>query len=172
MTDNIYLLSGKPGSGKTSIIKEALSKTERNAGGFYTDEIRKGGSRVGFRIITLCGQNRLLSHIKLDSPYNIGKYKVDISSIDEVAVPAVREAILHSEIIVIDEIGKMELLSPLFRDVVTEALECEKKVLGTVLLSPHPWVDGIKMRPEVDTVIVTVANYSNTLDHILRWLES
>ena len=66
----------------------------------------------------------------------------------------------------------MELLSPLFKEAVTEALESGKKVLGTVMLSPHPWVDGIKKRPDVNTLIITRDNYDETKDRVLRWLES
>jgi nucleoside-triphosphatase len=169
---NAYLLSGEPGSGKTTIIKSVLHKVGKSAGGFYTEEIRRQGIRQGFQIVTLDGQVAVMSHSGISSPYRVGKYGVDTGSIDSVAVPAVREAILGYDIVVIDEIGKMELFSPDFRDAVLEALESGKKVLGTIMLAAHPWADGIKRRDEVEIIRVTRANRSDVVNQVLLWLES
>jgi nucleoside-triphosphatase len=167
-----YLLSGQPGSGKTTIIKEVLSKVGKSAGGFYTEEIRNQGIRQGFRIITLDGKSATLAHSGISSPYRVSKYGVDISSMEEVAIPAVREAICNRDIVVIDEIGKMELFSYSFRDAVIEALESEKRVLGTIMLASHPWADVVKRRAEVEVISVTRLNRSEVVDQVLGWLES
>jgi nucleoside-triphosphatase THEP1 len=167
-----YLLSGEPGSGKTTIIKKVLAKVGKSAGGFYTEEIRSQGIRQGFQIVTLDGQVAVMAHSGMSSPYRVGKYGVDTGSIDGVAVPAIREAMLSYDIVVIDEIGRMELFSPYFRDAVIEALESEKKVLGTVMLAAHPWADEIKRRDEVEIVRVTRANRNEVVDQVLLWLES
>ncbi len=167
-----YLLSGAPGSGKTTIIKEVLSKVGKSAGGFYTEEIRDQGIRQGFRIITLDGKNATLAHSSIHSPYRVSKYGVDISSMDEVAIPAVREAIRSRDIVVIDEIGKMELFSYSFRDAVIEALESEKRVLGTIMLASHPWADVVKRRAEVEIISVTRFNRSEVVSRVMGWLES
>ena len=63
------LLTGKPGTGKTSLIKEALARTQVKAGGFYTEEIRVAGTRQGFRIVTLDGREAILAHVRISSPY-------------------------------------------------------------------------------------------------------
>ena len=52
-------MTGQPGTGRTAFIKEALARTRVNGGGFYTEEIRTGGIRQGFRIVTLGGQKVL-----------------------------------------------------------------------------------------------------------------
>jgi nucleoside-triphosphatase len=167
-----YLLSGQPGSGKTTIIKEVLSKVGKSAGGFYTEEIRNHGIRQGFRIITLDGESATLAHSGISSPYHVSKYGVDINSMDRVAIPAVREAICNRDIVVIDEIGKMELFSRSFRDAVIEALESEKRVLGTIMLASHPWADVVKRRAEVEIIWVTRLNSSKVVDQVLGYLDS
>ena len=165
-----YLLSGEPGSGKTTIIKEVLSKVNKSAGGFYTEEIRSQGVRQGFKIVTLDGKSAVLAHTSVRSSHRVSKYGVDTDSMDKVAVPALKQALQSKDIIVIDEIGKMELFSPSFQDAVIEALQSEKKVLGTIMLASHPWADKIKERPEVEVIKVTRFNRSEVTDTVLNWL--
>jgi len=149
------LLTGQPGTGKTALIKEALARTKVKGGGFYTEEMRTGGIRQGFRIVTLGGQEAILAHISISSPYQVSKYRVDTDALDRVAVAALRQALNESDLIVIDEIGKMELLSPLFREAVTQAIDSGKRVLGTIMFNSHPFADEIKRHPEVEVLLVT-----------------
>jgi nucleoside-triphosphatase len=164
------LLTGKPGTGKTALIKEALAGTKVKRGGFYTEEIRTGGIRQGFRIVTLDGQEATLAHVGISSPYQVSKYRVDTDALDKVGVTALRQALEESDVIVIDEIGKMELLSPQFRETVTQAINSGKKVLGTIMLNPHPFADEIKRHPEVETLLVTTDNRRDVVRKILNWL--
>ena len=164
------LLTGKPGTGKTALIKEALARTKVKAGGFYTEEIRTGGIRQGFRIVTLDGQEAILAHVNISSPYQVSKYGVDTDSLNRVGVSALRRAVKESDLVVIDEIGKMELLSPQFREAVTQAINSGKKVLGTIMLNPHPFADEIKRHPEVETLLVTRDNRTEVMRKILNWL--
>jgi nucleoside-triphosphatase len=164
------LLTGKPGTGKTALIKEALARTKVKGGGFYTEEIRTGGIRQGFRIITLDGQEAILAHVNISSPYQVSKYKVDTDSLNRVGISALRQALKESDLIVIDEIGKMELLSPQFREAVTQAIDSGKKVLGTIMLNPHPFADKIKRRPEVETLLITKDNRNEVMRKVLDWL--
>jgi nucleoside-triphosphatase len=166
------LLTGQPGTGKTALIKEALARTKVKGGGFYTEEIRIGGIRQGFRIVTLAGQEAILAHINISSPYQVSKYKVDTDSLNTVGVSALRQALEESDLIVIDEIGKMELLSPRFREVVMQAINSDHKVLGTIMINHHPFADEIKHRPEVETLLVTRENHSEILNKVLNWLKA
>jgi nucleoside-triphosphatase THEP1 len=74
--------------------------------------------------------------------------------------------------VVIDEIGKMELFSPSFREAVLKAIESGKRVLGTIMLKPHPWADQIKQHPGVKVVPVTRMNQRQVADQMLSWLKS
>ncbi|MFW6150555.1 MAG: NTPase [Chloroflexota bacterium] len=168
-----FLLSGRPGTGKTTIIKQAMCRSGRSAGGFYTTEIRSGGVRKGFNITTLDGDAAVLAHVEFNTPNRIGKYGVDIDALDRVGVAAVKRAIAGSELVVIDEIGKMELLSSEFRKVVLQAMDSGKPILGSLLHSPNAFVDGyIRHRPEVTVRTITEANRDAILGEVLRWLDT
>jgi nucleoside-triphosphatase THEP1 len=156
--------------GKTTIIKQALDKSQVRAGGFFTEEIRAGGVRQGFRIVTLDGRSAILAHVDIKSPNRVSKYGVDVQGLDRVGVDAVNKAIRECDLVVIDEIGKMELFSPAFKQAVLEAIDSNKRVLGTIMLHSHPWADEIKRHPDVASITVTRINHRQVLEHVLQWL--
>jgi len=168
----VWLLTGRPGTGKTSLIKQAVAGMRSKAGGFYTEEILSQGIRQGFRLVTLDGRISTLAHIDIHRPYRVGKYGVDIASLDQVGVSALRAAAEQCDLIVVDEIGKMELFSTSFRETVLQIIDSGKRVLGTIMLNPNPWADIIKHRPQVNLVTVTRANHQQVLAELRYWLEA
>ena len=168
----VYLLTGSPGSGKTSLIKQAVAGLIGRVGGFYTEEIRSGGARQGFRLVTLDGQDTILAHIDINSPYRVSKYGVDIDSLDRVGVSALNQAAKEGKLVVIDEIGKMELFSANFKEAVLKIIDSGQRVLGTIMLSADPWADTIKHRPQVKLIQVTRTNYHQVLKELSLWLRS
>jgi nucleoside-triphosphatase len=166
----VYLLTGTPGAGKTTLIREAIARIKASAGGFYTQEIRIGGVRQGFKLTTLQGKDAVLSHINFSSPHRVSKYGVDIECLDRIGVAALSQALEENDIVVIDEIGKMELFSPLFKEVVLRVIESGKKMLGTIMLQPHPFADQVKHHPQVKIIQVSRANHDQVLNEILDWL--
>jgi len=168
----VYLLTGSPGTGKTTIIKEALIRTRAKAGGFYTEEIRTSGNRQGFKIVTLDGQEAILAHIDTSSPHHVSKYGVDIHNLDNIGVNVIFKAIRESTLIIIDEIGKMELFSAYFKEAVMKAIDSDKKVLATIMLNSHPFADRIKCHPQVTLVQVNRKNNEMVLQKVIKWIEA
>jgi nucleoside-triphosphatase len=162
------LLTGRPGCGKTTLIRRVIDSLGVEADGFYTQEVRgPDGRRRGFQIITLDGSTATLSSVDLRSPYRVGRYGVDLAGIDGVAVPAIRRAVQSQRLVVVDEIGKMELFSLSFRRAVLEALEDGRCLLGTILLGPHPFADSIKARPDVRVIELTEANRAQMHEKVI-----
>ena len=152
------LLTGRPGCGKTTLIKRVVSKLSLPAGGFYTEEIRERGQRVGFKIITLDCKEAVFAHVHFKTPERLGKYGLDLSVLETVAVAALRAAARARQLVVIDEIGPMEFRSAIFRDAVNEVLESGAPVLATITARSFPFTDGIKKRPDVTMIEVRPNN--------------
>ena len=152
------LLTGRPACGKTTLIKRVVNNLPRGAGGFYTEEIRDGGTRAGFKIVTLDGEEVVFAHVCLQTPEHVGKYGLDLSALETVGVEAVREAVRRRRLVVIDEIGPMEIRSAIFRDAINETLDSEVPVLATIFARPLPFTDAIKSRPDVTLIEVRPDN--------------
>jgi nucleoside-triphosphatase len=153
------LLTGRPGCGKTTLIKCVVNNLPRRAGGFYTEEIRHGGTRAGFKIVTLDGEEVVFAHVCLQTPEHVGKYGLDLSVLETVGVEAVREAVRRRRrLVVIDEIGPMEIRSAIFREAVNEALDSEVPVLATIFARSLQLIDAIKSRPDVTPIEVRPNN--------------
>ena len=170
MIKNIFV-TGKPGCGKTTLIKEISEKIKPKIFGFYTEEIREKGKRVGFKIKTLNKKEGILAHIKFKSKYQVGKYKVNLKDLEEVGVRALEKAIEKKKIVLIDEIGKMELFSEKFKKVVLEALNSENKVLGTIMLKRHPFCDQIKQRKDTKIFYLERENFQKIKKEIESYLK-
>jgi nucleoside-triphosphatase THEP1 len=164
------LLSGQPGVGKTTLIKKLVVALPGKCGGFYTQEIRARGIRVGFEIVTLDGRRAALASAGVPSLPRVGKYGVHVQNVDGLAVPAIYGAIAEADVVVIDEIGKMELFSDAFRTAVLAAVRSPKRVLATVMWRASPWTDALKSEPGVILLEVTLANRGSLLSRVLQAL--
>jgi nucleoside-triphosphatase len=166
MIKNI-LITGKPGCGKTTLIREILKELNLEAEGFYTSEIRKGKERVGFEIISLDGKRGILAHKDLKSKFKVSKYGVNIEDLDRIGTESILKAIKENRICVIDEIGGMEILSCKFREAVEKALNSQIPVLGTITLKSNPFCDKIKQREDTKVFYLTRENREKVKKEVL-----
>ncbi len=167
------LLTGRPGVGKTTVIKRIAAELGDLAGGFYTEEIRApDGRREGFRLVTLDGDEAVMAHTNLrghEHP-SVSRYGVNVEAIEKVGASAVRQAVASRRVVIVDEIGKMELYSRAFQRVVTEAVASQSPVLATAMSRSHPWVDELKEKRQVEVWVVTAENRDRIPQRVREWL--
>jgi nucleoside-triphosphatase len=143
--------------------------------GFWTEEVRQEGARTGFRIETVAGARGALAAVGLSSPHRVGRYGVDLQSFESVGTAEIEAALEEAGmgepvILVIDEIGKMELFSERFRRAVERAFREVPHVVATIMQRPHPFADALKGRPDVCLVTATVQNRADLPAEALRRL--
>ena len=114
--------------------------------------------RVGFKLVTLDGAEAVFAHVDFKSAERIGKYRLDLAALEAVGVKALREAVRGRRVVVIDEIGPMEIRSALFRDAVIEALDSGAPVLATIVARSLPFTDAIKKRSDVTLIEIRLDN--------------
>jgi len=163
--NNIFL-TGAPSSGKTTVIRKIIKRLNHPANGFYTEEERVDGKRVGFMMKTLDGREGYLAHQDIKSDFYIRRYGVSIENIENIAVPSITP--VENNIVILDEIGKMECFSPVFKQATTNALNASNMVIGTITLGGNEFIRKIKERRDMEISEVTVDNRNVLPGVILR----
>ncbi|MGH2441548.1 MAG: nucleoside-triphosphatase [Chloroflexota bacterium] len=158
-----FLVTGEPGIGKTTMIRQVVSTMRLKAAGFYTEDLRSAGAREGFRIVTLEGDIALLAASGHPGPINVSKYGVDLDELERIGIPALRHARDRGHVMVADEIGKMQLFSRDFRQTVFEAVRSGHPLLGTIMAGRNPYADRIKRHKNVEVLQLTQDNRQEIL---------
>lgn len=162
---NIFL-TGAPSSGKTTVIKKVIARLPYPATGFSTEEERVAGKRVGFVMKTIEGRSGYLAHLEILSDFHIRRYGVSIENIETIAAPSITPRNRH--IIILDEIGKMECFSDLFKQAALAALGSPNIVVGTITLGGDDFITRIKSREDIEIHEVTQENRDSLPDLILE----
>lgn len=163
------LLTGRPGVGKTTALREAATKLARlHLAGFYTEEIRAGRDRQGFRLVTLDGEEAIIAHVDLPPP-RVSKYGVDVAAIDRFAA-VLRDRRGRGAIYLIDEIGKMECMSAAFVEAMRSLLDSGRALVATVAQRGGGFIADVKRRADVELWTVTPATRDALPDRIVAWV--
>ncbi|HEX2233985.1 MAG TPA: nucleoside-triphosphatase [Thermoleophilaceae bacterium] len=153
------LIEARPGAGKTTAFRR-LAGLLRDSGaavaGFTTEEIRQSGKRVGFSVESIGGEAATLAHVDLPGPPRVSRYGVDLEAFERVALPSLEAP--PGAVVLIDELGKMELASERFRAAVEDLFESELPLAATVQVARHPFTVALRARAGVEVVRLTAAN--------------
>jgi len=129
-----YFLTGMPKSGKTSVlwqlVKE-LRKSGLKVGGFVSPDEKHHGSRTAFHVVDVTTRKKaVLADVNGDGP-KVSKYHVNIKSFEDVAIPAMKKYKQH-DVIVVDEIGRMELKSKKFSRALDDVLDSDTPIIASL----------------------------------------
>jgi len=158
-------ITGMPSVGKTQTLIKIIGSLEKSGyivQGMITKPIIKKKKHVGFYVLDWqTKEKEVFAHIDFENKEKVGKFGVDISALDKIGIPAIHKAISDDEvdIIVIDEIGKMEMLSENFCTAVIEALDSDKPIMITLhKKSRTPLLQDVRRRDDIRILEVTPVN--------------
>ena len=159
----LFFLTGSPGTGKTTVLQrtvEALKNAEVEIGGMISHEVREEETRVGFEIIDLGTKKRgWLAHVNQPDGPQVGKYRVILKDLEAIGAESIRNAVAKAQVIVIDEVGPMELHSLAFKEAVVQALSSSKPVLGVIHQRARDLlIDSIRKRADAEIIEITYSN--------------
>lgn len=167
----LLFITGRPGIGKTTVllnVAEELKAKGYIVGGMISREVRENGPRVGFEIVDFkTRETGWLAHVSQHNGPQVGKYKVNLKDLDSIGVPAIQTALRDADVVVLDEIGPMELFSQAFKQAVMDATSSSKLILGVIHQGARdPMIESVRNRG--DTLIVTVTfDNRNDIHNIL-----
>ena len=166
-------ITGLPGSGKTYALLrviEMLKDENLIIGGMIDEPLTDGKRRTGFSVRNIMtGESQVFASAEIESKIMIGKIGVDLAKFEEVGISAIKTACEQCDIIVIDEVGKVEVESQAFIDAVKEALDVDKPMILTLhKKSRNPLLQDIRRRDDVRVLEVTPTNRNILPYKILR----
>jgi nucleoside-triphosphatase len=170
--DSALLLTGAPGSGKTTVLRRVAAELARRKvrmAGFTTEEIREGRERVGFRIESFDGKSSVLAHVSIRSEHRVSRYGVDVAALDTI----VRESLAPSrraDVFLVDEVGKMECLSKEFVAALEALLDSGQLLVATVALRGAGLIETVKRRSDVRLWSVNRSNRDEMPARVLEWI--
>lgn len=167
------LITGKPRSGKTTLCKRIIDSlgSEYKVGGMLTEEIKEGGVRRGFKVADLArGAEGILAHVNQEHGPRIGRYRVNLQDLKEVGEKAILDAVDACDLVVIDEVGPMELHSKGFIEAVGKAFNSDKHVIATIhFKSRHELIEKLKNRKDVTLVEINESNRDALAEKLKRF---
>ncbi|MFO7796649.1 MAG: nucleoside-triphosphatase [Promethearchaeati archaeon] len=172
------LISGPPRSGKSTLMKILIKKLkdEYNIIGFLTPEVKEGGNRIGFDLISIDSNNRIPLARKGNyaSKFCLGKYHVFIDMFNnflekEIESDIVKYSNQHKKVVIlIDEIGKMELFSNKFELFLRNLFNSEILIIATIGKTlKHPIKSYLMDKIESKYFELTRQNQTDILNKIL-----
>jgi len=182
MTVKIIII-GPPRSGKTTLINILIEKlkTKYEISGFLTPEVRKKGRRIGFDVKSIGANIRIPLARKdgYDVKYQLGSYNVFINKFNKFLREYIKTDIRinnsdekKEQIVLIDEIGKMELFSKEFENFLKEIFNSNTSIIATIGKTlNHPIKLNLKASPDVKFFELSRQNQKLILSAILKLLK-
>lgn len=162
-------ITGPPGIGKSTLVQKVASSTKMSVGGVLARDKRYKDRRCGFELFDLAtGMVGMLADEAGDGP-QLGKYRVHLDDLDRIGAQAVENA-LSCDLIVVDEVGPMELSSHRFVSAVEKAMASPKHMLVVL----HQWSNhrlAKKIRGSFQVVTVTEENRDSLAEKIVQALQ-
>lgn len=171
LTKNLFIV-GVAGIGKTRLIRDVTVNRKEVIGGFYTEPIMLGRIRRGVRMFTFDGQERMLAQKGLKSNLSLGKFGLDLNALENVGVPALKLGMMTKQLMVIDEMGMLEVHSERFKATLQEVLHSDKPVLGTIRPDAKPYLETLKKLPDTQVIVLTRSNFTSIKIQVRKWLDS
>ncbi len=159
----LLLLAGPPRTGKTTILQKVVEKLSGRGfriGGMISEEIHNERTRFGFEIYDVStGQRGILAHVHQPVGPKLGKYRVNLQDLNSIGARSIKDAIFKADVVVVDEIGPMELFSDEFKDAVEEVLASQKPLIATIhYRMKAPMIQKLKSREDAHLIEISLEN--------------
>lgn len=182
MITNLFL-QGPRKIGKSTLLRSVLQGMRGRVGGYFIQRLFQQGEHVGFRLLDMQSEepyclNKEVGSRELEDLDNLilgkmadGDWHRFPRVFAEAGVQALEGACQRGKkIVLLDELGDIELEAPEFLRAVQDLLAGDKKVLGVLKLSDNPFLRSIKKRADVITYDLQPENQALVLARVREFI--
>ncbi len=169
---NIFL-TGPLHIGKSTIINKVIQQwPEWKIGGFRTRPVFDNAQKCGFIFQSFDGQEDCFAHTEMNSPDQFDVYHYDANIFETLGCSALGRSLSESDLIVMDEIGVMEIRARQFQQMIVRCLDAPVWVIGA-FQQRADWFRKL-LANRSDTVIFEVdsANRDELVQRIIALLHN
>lgn len=175
-----YFIVGLPKVGKTTLVKKIFDNYKDIVVGFYTEEILKNNTRIGFKIVNSNNESAIFA-LKHSESFNVKnvtvkhykKYDVFVQHLEKIGIEYVEQQLNNNtkKIFIIDEVGSMELLSEKFCSFIVNLLNSNKKVILTLRANTNQFIEDIKKISFSKILVLEKSLFKKVYDELTLWIE-
>jgi len=164
MAGNIKIgITGLPGSGRTDLLLTIVKMLEADnvkVGGVITEPVEEEGKVTGFKMVDyITKEEALIAGTRIQSRARIEEFGIDLDTLGVFSVNAIKRAVFNSDLVIIDEIGRIQLKSEYFNKAVLNALKSNKPIIMTIYRrSRSSLLQEIRRRDDIRMLEVTPVN--------------
>lgn len=161
------LFTGAPGIGKSTLLCRLADVVDpRMVSGVISGEIRIEGKRQGFSVRSFGGAPGVLSSPDLPGEPRFGTLMPDgsrrlglsLDHLDQVVCAEVESSLPNAKMVILDEIGPMQVESKRFRRLVQKIFAMSVPVFASVGLQNHEWMAELRNDKRYPLIELTYRN--------------
>ena len=168
------LITGPPRCGKSTLISKLIEyytiKKNYTIYGFLTPEVKKSGNRIGFDIVDIfSGDRSQLARVgDFKTKFKLGKYSIFIDEFENYLETTLLLEKKKVDLIIIDEIGKIELFSKKFQDFIKRIFSLDIAILATIGLKLKHLIKNYLLNlPTVQLLNLNRQNFQTILQKVI-----
>ena len=170
--NNIFL-TGRVKSGKSTVLRKVLAELKPcRIGGFFTEAVIENSQTVGYQIRSVSNQSMIFARANSQGEYQIGGFGIFPEVFESLGVRILESALESSQLILMDEIGVMEVGAPKFKESILRCLNSNIVVSGAIKYKSNTFLDTIRNRPDLELLYVNESNRDSLPQLVIKQIRS
>jgi Predicted nucleotide kinase len=179
MPANVFL-TGPIRLGKSTLLSQVITESGLPVGGYFVQRLMQAGRTMAFRLADAACEPYIpdIEVRKIDKYADIIGYIGEKMTwhpevLEEKGTALIRQALSAGKpLVLMDELGRIELKAPGFQQAVFDALDSQQLVLGVLKQESNAFLDAIRSREDVLVLDLNHMTHDKALLELTNLIEA